>query len=278
MSDESDLAAARQRVAELEAEVQRLQQSPEEERTLADLRSNLAQIGATGALSLPTAHADLLVQIVQTAMHVLGARAGSLYLLDEDSRELVFEVAEGERAAPLLGQRLPAGQGLAGWVAATGQAIAVADVRQDPRWADDVAATVGYVPSSMLALPLTLQDRVIGVLQLLDKHGSEPFSPADMATLSLFAQQAAVAIQQSRSVRSLSALLKSLIVDPADGDLAQRGAALADAVEQSVEYRQTLRLAGMLGEIAGRGDAGRRLSLGITDQIVQYLRAQPRYG
>lgn len=278
MSDESDLAAARERIAELEAEVQRLQRNGDDRGTVADLRAHFAQIGATATLSLPTAHADLLVQIVQTAMHVLGARAGSLYLLDEDTRELVFEVAQGERAAPLLGQRLPAGQGLAGWVAATGQAIAVTDVKQDPRWADDVAATVGYVPGSMLALPLTMQNRVIGVLQLLDKEGAQPFSPGDMATLSLFAQQAAVAIQQSRSVRSLSALLSSLLADPAGGDLASRGSALADAVEQSAEYRETLRLAGMLGEIAARGDAGRRLSLGITQQIVDYLRAQPRYG
>lgn len=279
MAEADDLQGAQARIAELEAEVNRLRRRVDDERTLEDLRARLAQVSAAGTLSAPTEHHELLEQIVQTAMHVLDARAGSLYLVDEERNELIFEVAQGERATSLVGQRLPLGQGLAGFVAATGQSIAVADVQKDPRWAGHVAQAVGYSPKSMLAMPLILRDRVTGVLQLLDKSGGQPFSAGDMSTLTLFAQQAAVAIALSRTLRSLSTLLTSLLSSTASGDpLAQRAAALVANAEESAEYRDTMELAAMLGEIARRGDADRRLALGITRQITDYLRALPRYG
>src|SRR5690348_4743424 len=119
-------AADRARIAALEQEVARLQARLGDERLADELRVRLTAVGTLATLSAPAEHGALLEQIVQTAMHVLRARAGSLYLLDEESDELIFEVALGERAAPLRGQRIPLGQGIAGWVAATGQAIAVA--------------------------------------------------------------------------------------------------------------------------------------------------------
>jgi hypothetical protein len=100
-----------------------------------------------------------------------------------------------------------------------------------------------------------------------------------MATLSLFAQQAAVAIALSRTMRSLSTLLVSLLSSTEDGDaLAQRAATLAAGAEESAEYRDTMELAALLGQIARRGDSGRRLALGVTREISQYLQSQPRYG
>jgi GAF domain-containing protein len=282
MAEADDLQDAQQRISDLEAEVQRLQRRVDDERTLEDLRVRLAQVGAAGALSAPTEHRELLEQLVQTAMHVLDARAGSLYLIDEERNELIFEVAQGERATSLVGQRLPLGQGLAGFVAATGQSIAVADVQKDPRWGRHVAEAVGYQPRSMLAMPLMLRDRVTGVLQLLDRSGGEAFTAGDMATLSLFAQQAAVAIALSRNLSSLSTLLVSLLSSKDQGDqedtLAQRAATLAAGAEESAEYRDTMELAALLGQIARRGDSARRLALGVAREITQYLQSQPRYG
>jgi GAF domain-containing protein len=270
---------AEQRIAELEEEVARLRTQLEDARVVSELRARLAQVGATGTLSVPTEHAALLELIVQAAMHVLRAQAGSLYLVDEDQQALVWEVALGERAAGLVGQRIPLGQGVAGWVAATGQAIAVADVQQDPRWAQDVGRAVGYLPRTMLAVPLLLGDRVIGVLQLLDKDGGRPFDAADMATLGLFANQAAVAIDQSRVMRSLSRLVRAALSDlDEDGSLSARAAALAAHTEESPEYRDTARLAELLSEIARFGDAGRRLALEVNAAIAGYLREQRRRG
>lgn len=281
MTDENQTQAA-QRIAELEAEVARLRAQAEGAQVAAELRARLAVVGAAGRLAPPSGHAELLEQLVQTAVHVLRARAGSLYLVDEAGEELVFAVALGERAAPLRGRRLPLGQGIAGWVAASGQAIALADVQQDPRWAQDIGRAVGYAPKTMLVVPLLLRDRVTGVLQLLDKEDGQPFSAEDMGTIGLFANQAAVAIDLSRTLGSLSALLRFSLTDlgrQADlGDLAERAATFADHTEESGEYHDTLHLAGMLGEIVRQGDAGRRLSLEVIGAIARYLRAQPQLG
>jgi GAF domain-containing protein len=279
MANESELEAARRRIAELEAEVARARALPEDAALVQELRVRLAQVGATAALSAPVEYSALLQQIVQAAMYVLNARAGSLYLVEEESEQLVWEVALGERAAQLVGQRIPLGQGVAGWVAATGQAIAVADVQQDPRWAQDVGRAVGYAPKTMLAMPLLLRDRVTGVLQLLDKDGGRPFSASDMETLGRFANQAAVAIEQSQTVRSLIGLMRAAITNLEDGgDLGARAAEFAGRTEQGPDYREMMELSGLLGEIARAGDAGRRLTLDLARAVSTYVRAQRRFG
>jgi GAF domain-containing protein len=160
----------------------------------AELRAQLTQLGVAGILGAPTEHLELLEQIVQTAKHVLHAHGGTLYLGDENTEELVFEVALGPGGDMLRGTRFPIGQGIAGWVAASGQALAIADAQQDPQWAQGIGQRLGYAPKTMLAMPLVLRDTVIGVLQIMDKHDGTPFSVADTATLGLFAQLAAVAI------------------------------------------------------------------------------------
>lgn len=274
----NDQQATPERIAELEAEVARLRARIDDARFVDELRGRLSQAGAAGVLAAPSEHSELLEQLVQTAMHVLGARAGSLYLIDEGSEDLVFEVALGERAAPLRGQRIPLGQGVAGWVAATGQAIAVSDVQQDPRWAQEIGRSVGYAPKTMLAMPLLLHDRVTGVLQLLDKGGGQSFDAADMATLGLFANQAAVAIEQSRTVRSLSALVRTALTEiGTQGDLsalAADAAAFVAHTEESAEYGDMMRLAAMLGDISRQSGAGRRLALDVMGAIATYLKGR----
>src|SRR6185436_10205707 len=94
--------------------------------------------------------------------------------------------------------RVPLGRGIAGYVAATGQPIAITDAAQDPRFARDIGHAVGYVPRTILCVPLYLNGRVIGVLELLDKAGAASFSSEDMDLLVRFANLAALALDQSR--------------------------------------------------------------------------------
>ena len=272
MTAQDELELAKEHIATLEGEITRLQAELADNHAASELRTLLAQLGAVGALGAPDEHNEILEHIVQTAMHVLQAQAGSLYLVDENAGDLVFEVAMGENAAPLRGQRLPLGQGIAGWVAVSGQALSVSDVQQDPLWADDVARSVGYVPRTMLAMPLYLRDNVIGVLQLLDKNGGEPFSAADIATLSMFAQQAAITIEHSRSMYSLSALFRMLLTDQdQQGDLMTKMAAFAASTEATAEYHDIVKLARLLGWIAHHSDSSRRLAIQIAEAIVNYL-------
>src|SRR5439155_17387741 len=184
----------------------------------ARLREALTKAATASTIAAPATHRTLLQMIAETAAGVISARAGALFLVDEETQELRFEVALGERAEALRGVRLPLGHGIAGGVAISGQPMAVSNVQQDERWAAEIGERVGYLPDSILCVPLFYEDAVIGVLELLDKEGAGSFDDGDIATLSLFANQAAVAIGQARARESTEALVAAILrASVADG-------------------------------------------------------------
>jgi GAF domain-containing protein len=161
------------------------------------LRQALIHVDLARDREVPT-HSGVLESIVNLAAQTIGARYGSLFLVDEQTQELVFEVSLREGVEELRRFRLPLGRGIAGLVAVTGQPIAVSDVAGDPRHAADIAERTGYVPKNMLCVPLQTGERVVGVLELMDKHGDDSFSLADMQALGEFASRAAERIEHSR--------------------------------------------------------------------------------
>jgi GAF domain-containing protein len=149
---------------------------------------------AAGVLAAEAGHRELLQSIVEVARAIFGARASSIFLLDVQADELVFEAVAGEGASSLVGQRLPSSTGIAGWVLVTRQPLVLEDLENDPRFARDVAESTGYVPKSLMAVPLLHEEEVLGVLQVLDRPQQERFSLAEMELLGLFANQAAIAL------------------------------------------------------------------------------------
>src|SRR5688500_8103501 len=120
----------------------------------AELREALVRRAASGRLATPTGQSELLGMILRTAARVISAEAGALFLLDPETNELLFEAALVESDASAGRFRIPVGQGIAGWVAATGQPVAISDASQDPRFAETISRSVGYVPKSVLCIPL----------------------------------------------------------------------------------------------------------------------------
>ncbi len=149
---------------------------------------------AAGVLAAEAGHRELLQSIVEVARAIFGARASSIFLLDAATDELVFEAVAGEGASSLIGKRLPSSTGIAGWVVVTGQPLVLDDLENDPRFARDVAESTGYVPKSLMAVPLLHDEEVLGVLQVLDRPQRERFSLQEMELLGLFANQAAIAL------------------------------------------------------------------------------------
>ena len=140
----------------------------------------------------------LLELITGRATDILNAEAGSLLLDVEDGTgDLEFRVAIGGGGPSIVGRRIPAKRGLVGQVAATGEPIIVNDVASDARWAGELTKTGGFQTNTVLAVPLLTQDRVIGVLEVLNKHAGA-FTPDDEELLTSFASQAAVAIENAR--------------------------------------------------------------------------------
>jgi GAF domain-containing protein len=168
-----------------------------------DLRAAVA----AGALAAREGYRPLLQSIVEVARAIFGARAASIMLLDEQTRELVFEAVTGEGEDTLVGQRIPSGTGLGGWVVESGQPVVIEDVSSDPRFAVEQAERTGYVPKGLMAAPLLLEDRVLGVLYVLDRPERRRFSVAEMELLGLFANQAAIALDLLLRARRVEEVL-----------------------------------------------------------------------
>jgi GAF domain-containing protein len=149
---------------------------------------------AAGALGSEKDYAALLQSIVEVARAIFRARASSVFLLDEETDELVFAAVAGEGSETLLGQRLPADTGVAGWVLVTRQPLVLEDVEEDPRFAREAAEATGYVPRGLMAVPLLHDERALGVLEVLDRPERKAFSLAEIDLLGLFAAQAAIAL------------------------------------------------------------------------------------
>ena len=153
----------------------------------------------------------LLQSIVDATARLFDAEASSLALFETDPDRLEFRVAAGEKGAGAVGLTVPPTQGIAGYVYSTGQALALSDVGNDPRFNRDAAAQTGYIPRSIAAAPLFDEHGTLGVLQVLDKRGSPTFSLADMELLAVFASQATVALAAARVQRDTARLLRSVL-------------------------------------------------------------------
>jgi GAF domain-containing protein len=163
---------------------------------------------AAGVVGSESAYAELLRSVAEVARAIFGARAASIFLLDEATDELVFEAIAGEGSDTLLGRRFPSSTGLAGWVLVTRQPIVIEDVSEDPRFARDFAETTGYVPRGLMAVPLLHGERALGVLEVLDRPQRSRFSLQEMDLLALFGNQAAIALDLLRSARRAKDVLE----------------------------------------------------------------------
>jgi GAF domain-containing protein len=190
-----------------------------------DLRAAVA----AGVLGAEEQYRGLLRSIVEVARAIFGAKASSIFLLDEEANELVFAAVAGEGEERLIGTRIQASTGIAGWVASSRQPLVLEDVQDDPRFARDVAEATGYVPKGLMAVPLLHEERVLGVLQVLDRPQRSRFTLHEMELLGLFANQAAIALDLLQRARRAKAVL--------EGD-ATPAAALAEAVEALPEERR----------------------------------------
>ncbi len=206
-----------------------------------DLRAAVA----AGVLGAEESFQGLLQSVVEVARAIFRAQASSIFLLDEETDELVFEAVAGEGADTLRGRRFPSSTGVAGWVLVARQPLVIENVGEDPRFARDAAESTGYVPKGLMAVPLLYEERALGVLEVLDRPQDARFSLAEIELLGLFASQAAIAL-----------------------DLLQR-ARRAQAAVQGSELAVVARIARALDEAPmGRQEAALRLLEAIDELLA----------
>ena len=158
--------------------------------------------GRSLALSVdtPDAPRTMMEGIVRTAAGVFEAAASSIALTDATTGELVYQSAWGAGAREIVGVRLPPGTGISGSVVASGEGQAVRDCRSDPRFAAQIAAGTGYVPYTMLVVPLLRAGSPIGVLSLLDRRDGGVYGSPDMERATMFAELAVTALDAQPDV------------------------------------------------------------------------------
>lgn len=185
--------------------------------------SELQAAVAAGVLGAEEGYRSLLQATVEVARAIFSAKAASVFLLDEEAEQLVFEAVAGEGAGELVGRRFPSSTGIAGWVLVTRQPIVIEDVTSDTRFSREAAQSTGYVPKGIMAVPLLVEERTLGVLEVLDRPTDSRFTLAELDLLGAFANQAAIAL-----------------------DLLQRGRRARAALEGSGELGALARIAGGL--------------------------------
>ncbi|MCC6300132.1 MAG: GAF domain-containing protein [Anaerolineales bacterium] len=158
----------------------------------------------------------LLQYILENSVNILNCEAGTLFMMDEQTGDMEFRVTVGPVAGNLLGQRVPAGTGIVGRAAQTRAPVIENDGQRSPVRFDAADKQTGYISRSLLAVPMQIKDRVLGVIEVINRKDGLPFVMDDQNLLTAFAGQAAVAIENARLLaltdQELSARVEELSI------------------------------------------------------------------
>jgi GAF domain-containing protein len=136
----------------------------------------------------------LLDRIMYEALRMVDAEDGSLSLVDEESRELVWVVVRGELQEKLQGYRMSLDRGVGGWVATHQEPVVVNDISQDDRFSPEVDRMFHFRTQSLTCVPLVSRGKVLGVIEVVNKFSGRPFDDRDVEMLIMLAPIAATAI------------------------------------------------------------------------------------
>ena len=139
----------------------------------------------------------LLSRIVHAAAEISGAEAASILLFDDTSRQLYFQVATNMDESTRRGIIVPLEGSIAGWIVNNRQTVRIANVHNDPRFFSNVEETTGFSTKSILGIPLVTKNKIVGVLEALNKPKGK-FTDTDESMLVVLGAQAAVAIENAR--------------------------------------------------------------------------------
>ena len=214
---------------------------------------------------------EIKERAIVAATRLLNAEAGSLLLIDQDTEELFFEVALGERGEELKEVRLKKGEGIVGWVTETGKPLIIHDVQSDHRFSKSVDEKSTFITRNMVCVPLKTKDKIIGALQVLNKRQGF-FDEDDKEALIALANQVAIAIENANLYQELKkafyytamALAEAIeIRDPYTGGHTKRvmdySITIGKAMGLSKKELEKLELAAILHDVG---------KIGVKDNIL----------
>ncbi len=192
---------------------------------------------------------------VEMIAEVMNARTASFMLVDEERSELYIRAARGLREEIVCGTRVKIGDSIAGWVAKHGQPLLVTNIEEDPRFGRPNGHQ--YETKSLLSVPVKIEGRVVGVININNKISCTPFTEDDRALLSSLADRVALAWKRASDHERSS----------------DRTEETAKALTAIIENARRSRLKLNAGSMAGRAVAvGRKLGLSEADvEVLAYV-------
>lgn len=152
----------------------------------------------------------LLSQIIESATRLSDAEASCLLLMDKGKGELYFEVALGSKGREVQKFTVKLGEGIAGWVAKNNKSLIVNDVKNDKRHLGEIGQQINYTSKTMIAVPMRIKDECVGVIEVINKKADAEFNQEDIEWLEIFANQAAIAIENAKSMEQAHSEIKKL--------------------------------------------------------------------
>jgi Nif-specific regulatory protein len=166
-----------------------------------DINSSIDHINEISAWVSSVQDLDQLLElIIETATRMMDAKASSLLLLDRKTQKLYFKVATGAKGTDIKQFEIDLGQGIAGYVAQTGEPLLIPDVAKDPRWYKEISESIGFKTQSIACVPMKINAEIIGVVEIIDKADGSSIRDEDLKILSVFADLAARAIGNARKI------------------------------------------------------------------------------
>ena len=179
----------------------------ENRRLLRELTGQVRQLELIGRISTMIASTlelePLFDLVIEQTQKLLQAEASSLMIVNEGSDELRIAVALGPKGLELRNRTVKIGQGVAGWVAKEKAPLFVPDVRQDGRFDPSFDKCTGFWTRSILAAPLLVRGRVVGVIEVINRKDGEAFRESDLKLLLSFAPHIAVAVDNAKITEEL---------------------------------------------------------------------------
>jgi signal transduction protein with GAF and PtsI domain len=243
----------------------------------AQLREAIRAVDVANLMTSPLKRS--IENLLHVAGNAMGSDEASVLVRDGNEGGLKFLAAIGEVADKLMKVRIPPGKGIAGFVFASGQPVAIADVAQEETFYAEVDRATGYSTQTILATPLSVEGETVGVLEFVNRLGEppyQPFTPEEMDKAAHFADAIATLVDAHETAGLVETLFQRAVKGSEKGEAKSGGKSGSDLlkwlkqVRSAPEHRDLLLLAVRLRDIAGRGEEERALCRDVLEALDRF--------
>lgn len=247
----------------------------------AQLRAAVKAIDVAEILTDPLTRS--IQNLLRLAARSIGTDEASVLVRDGEQGGLKFMVALGSVADKLLDVKIPPGVGIAGFVFASGQPMAVDDVAQAEGFYGKVDEMTNYSTQTILATPLRVGEETVGVLEFINRIGEapyQPYTPDEMDQAAHFADAIATLVDAHETAGLIETLFEHSAADrkgkgpEGESELRQ----WLKGVRSAPEHRDLLHLAVSLRDVATRGEAERELCRDVLEALARFSEKQSAGG